>query len=120
MPSSTIHNPAAVFLLSEAEGTLSRDAGMLDAGTLESGTVLGQITATGHYVQLDPAATDGSETASTILYAHADASAAAVPVAVVSRLAEVRGEALIWPAGIDTTHHAAAVAQLAAHFLIVR
>ena len=62
---------AGDFILSEANGTLSRENGVIALGTLVPGTVLGQITASGKYVELDPDATDGSEDAAGVLYGHA-------------------------------------------------
>lgn len=60
------------------------------AGKLAPGTVLGEITASGHYAAHDPAATDGTETAVAVLWGKADASAGEVPA-----VALVRGPAIV-------------------------
>jgi hypothetical protein len=58
------------YLVSEAEGTLSREeVTVTQSGTaLVSGTVLGKVTATGKYKPYNNTATDGSEVAAAILY----------------------------------------------------
>lgn len=59
------------FLVSEANGTLSRDKATVTVAattTLPAGLVLGRITATGKYVPYDNGAVDGSEVASAVLY----------------------------------------------------
>lgn len=81
-------NPGA-FILSEGSGVISRDTVTLASGqNLESGTVLGKVTATGKYKAYASGNTDGSETAAAILYQTTDATAD-TPVVVVSRMAEV-------------------------------
>ena len=58
------------YLVSEAEGTLSREEVIVSqtGGALVSGTVLGKVTATGKYKPYSNAATDGREVAAAILY----------------------------------------------------
>ena len=98
------------FLLSEANGTLSRATVTLAAGngTLAAGTVLGKITVGGQYAPyddgVDPA--DGTQTAAAILWAAADTTAA-TPAVVIYQDAEVAQAELV---GIDS----AGVADLAA------
>lgn len=105
----------AEFLLSEANGERSREEITLAATTvkIEAGTVLGKVTATGHYAPYDAEATDGSETAAAILYATKPISTATQAATVIVRDAEVIEELLI---GSD----AAGVADLAALGIIVR
>ena len=58
------------FLVSEAEGTRSRDqlTVTISGGVaLPSGTVLGKITATGKYLKPTTGAADGSQTAAAVL-----------------------------------------------------
>jgi hypothetical protein len=114
---------AAEFILSECPGTISRDTVTLTVGattTLASGTVLGQISATGKYVPYDDAASDGRETAAGILYAEA-ANATGAPVdvdaVIVNFAAEVRGDDLTWGDGVDED---AGTADLAALGIKVR
>jgi hypothetical protein len=105
----------AEFLLSEANGQRSREAGTLaiTAEALPAGQLLGKVTASGEYAPYAPAAADGTEAVAAILYAAAPASAAAQPVAVVVRDAEVSGGKL-------TGNDAAATADLLALGIIVR
>ena len=58
------------YLVSEAEGTLSREEVTVTqtGSALVSGTVLGKVTATGKYKPYNNSATDGTEVAAAILY----------------------------------------------------
>ena len=81
---------AGGFLVWEVLRDYTRETITIVSGTLEPGTVLGKITASGKYAAHDPAAVDGTETAAAILWGRADASD--VEVAAV---ALVRGPALV-------------------------
>lgn len=101
---------AGAFLLSELPGSLSRDAVTVDvpAGdTYEAGTVLGQLSGTGHYVPYDDAASDGSETAVGILHGNLDNADGLTTLeadgVVIDFGAEVRADDLIWGNGVDET-----------------
>ena len=59
------------FLVWEAFRDYTRETITVAAGTLEPGTVLGQITASGNYAAHDPAAVDGTETAVAVLWGKA-------------------------------------------------
>ncbi|MFP1646820.1 head decoration protein, partial [Pontitalea aquivivens] len=59
---------AGGFLVWEALRDYTRETVTLAAGTLEPGTVLGRITASGKYAAHDTAAVDGTETAAAILW----------------------------------------------------
>lgn len=114
-------NPrAGAAILSLATGTRSLENAVLSAGDLPAGAVLGQLTAGGAYVALAPAATNGSEKAAGILHTGADATGASVAIVVIARDAEVKVDALVWPAGITTPQRAAAVAELIARGIILR
>ncbi len=69
---------AGEFLLSEANGTRSREEITLAATAVDlpAGQLLGKLTASGLYAAYDPEAdpADGSETATAILWAPAGAS----------------------------------------------
>lgn len=110
------------FLLSEANGTQSRENIVLALGTHLPGTVLGKITAAGadqgKYVALNPAASDGSEDAAAILYGHADGTD--IPGVGFVRLCEVRADMLVWPAGISDANKTAALSALAGSFIVAR
>lgn len=106
-------------ILSEANGSRSREQAVLAAGNLAAGTVLAR-NATGEYVELAPAATDTTKTAVAVLYAATDASAAPAPCVVNVRDCEVIDSALGWPEGIDAPKTATAIGELAAVGIIVR
>ncbi|MCA0872215.1 head decoration protein [Seohaeicola saemankumensis] len=78
------------FLVWEAFRDYTRETITIAAGTLEPGTVLGKITASGKYAAHDPAAVDGTETAVAVLWGKADASGGDVPA-----VALVRGPAIV-------------------------
>ena len=91
------------------------------AGKLEPGTVLGKITTGGKYTGLAPAATNGSQNASAILWAGVDASAADAPCVVVLRgPAIVNSHELVWPDGATEAQITAATTALAALGIILR
>lgn len=87
--------------------------GTLAAGDLDRGTVLGKVTATGAWVQLDPNAADGSQNAAGILVDDTDASAAEEKCMVYVH-GEFFDDGLTWPDGISDADKATAVAALAA------
>jgi len=101
----------------------SRDAVTVDhsAGTtdLQSGAVLGKITATGVFKVLAPAATDGTQLAAGVLFEGIEAGATETRVAHV-RETEVMASALIFPAGATTLQIATAKAGLTASGVVVR
>ena len=120
MTAKTENPRAGDFLLSEAAGTYSRENRILGAGTLKAGTVLGQITASGKFVQLAPKADDGSEDVAGVLWAGADASAGDVAVVTIERAAEVKADALIWPDTIEVGEKTTALGQLEAAGIVLR
>lgn len=103
------------FLLSEGEGTYSRDVAVLvpQAAALPSGQLLGKLTTGGKYTVYDNTKSDGSETCVAVLYTQTGVTAADKKVVVISRLAEVTGARLT---GLD----APAKADLQALGIIVR
>lgn len=108
-------------IISEANGTRSRDVVTLIAGqNLQPGTVLGKITTGGKYTLLAPTATDGSQVAAAVLFAAVDATAADKPAVVNSRDTEVVGAALTWSAGISAGQKTAATADLKALGIVIR
>jgi hypothetical protein len=109
------------FLVWEAFRDYCRETVTIAAGTLEPGSVLGKITATGHYAAHDPAATDGTETAVALLWGKADASAGAIAaVALVRGPALVNRHDLIFAGSPSEIEIAAAHAALKAAGIIVR
>lgn len=112
---------AGGFIMSEANGHRSREEVTIDNGAdLLAGAVLGKITASGKYVEFNPAASDGSQTAAAVLIADAKAASAEVQAAVMARDCEVNGNELVWDAGVDANEKAAAIASLASVGIIVR
>jgi Bacteriophage lambda head decoration protein D len=120
MPSTTMKPRAGDFILSEANGTRSRENGILDTGDLQAGTVLGRITASGKYVQFAPAATNGSENAAGLLYDNSNATAADQAIVVIARDAEIKADYIVWPAGISTEDKTAAIVELNALGVFIR
>lgn len=102
------------YIVSEANGTRSRDAITLDASVtaLVAGTLLGRL-ASGKCVAYDPAGNDGRETAIGILYESTLETGADQPAVAVTCDAEVAAGRLT---GLDT----AARADLAALGIKVR
>jgi hypothetical protein len=107
MEAKTEGQYASEFLLSEANGRLSRDNVTVTVPantTLKAGAVLGKLSSSGKYVAFDDAATDGSEDVAGILYdnqvndTNADVD---VTAAVVNKDAEVRAADLQWENGVD-------------------
>lgn len=106
----------AEFLLSEGNGSISREQGVLrsESGALASGTLLGKVTATDElsaYDNLDSPAGVGAVVG--VLYANATDSTADQKVTYIARDAEVLGSELT---GLDTTGRA----DLAALGIVIR
>lgn len=108
------------FILSEANGSLSREEVTITGGSFVAGQVLGKVTASGKYTDHDPAAVDGSENAVAILYDAVDASSADQDGVVIIRNAEVNNLLLTWKTGIAANDKAAGVTNLALTNVIVR
>ena len=88
---------------------------------LLSGMVLGKITASGKWVQLAPAAADGSEAAAGILFLDATAPVGTDKRAVaIARFALVSDNGLKWPVGITQPQIATATSQLKALGIVTR
>jgi hypothetical protein len=112
MKTESMH--AGEFLLSEGNGTISREAINVAAGpALEPGQILGLVTATGEFAPYRPTAEDGSENAIAILYGPLGQSDVVRRGRAVVRQAEVSEAHLT---GLDP----AAEKALATHFVIVR
>lgn len=105
----------AEFLLSEGNGTISRETVTIAAaaGAMVPGTVVGKITASGKYAEYNNGHSDGTEVAAGIVYASVADSAADQKAVIIARSAEVNKNLLT---GIDT----AGVADLLALGIICR
>ena len=109
------------YIVSEANGTLSRDVVTLITGqNLQPGAVLGKITASGKYTLLAPAAGDGSQAAAAVLFAEVNATAADKAAVVTARDTEVAVAGLAWPAGITGGQKITATAELKALGIVIR
>jgi hypothetical protein len=112
---------ASEFIVSEGNGRISRETiTILFGQNLTAAAVLGKVTASGKYKALDPAASDGSQTAAGVLYDAVDASAADAEGVGIVRLAEVNAAELLWPAGITAPQKTTALGQLASQNIIAR
>ena len=106
----------------EAPNLYSRDRVTVAAGqNLPLGTVLGTITASGKYKQIDPSSEDGSQVAAGVLLQACDATLIDRDDGlVVARHAVVAHHALAWPDAITTAEQLTAIAQLKALGVLVR
>ncbi|MEE3913522.1 head decoration protein [Pseudomonas viridiflava] len=105
---------AGEFLLSEGAENISRESINVAASeALNAGQLLGLVTASGEFAPYDPAAEDGSEIASAILFAPLPESDIVRRGRAVVRLAEV-AETLL--TGLDLDAEKA----LAKQFIIIR
>ena len=122
MPAITESMNLGDLLKYEAPNLYSRDAITLAAGqNLKLGSVLGQASADGKFHALNPAASDGTETAIGVLANDSDATLIDRDDAIlIARHAILARHALIWPEGITPTQKTAATAQLRGLGLIVR
>ncbi|MGR0183208.1 head decoration protein [Azospirillum aestuarii] len=114
---------AAEFILSEGNGSVSRDAITIvsGAGKLAAGTVLGKITASGKYTASPATGSDGSQTAAAILLSPVDATSADAAGVAVTRFSEVNGNTLTYDTSVDdATKRGAKATQLATVGIIVR
>ena len=123
MPSiSEKYTPTDVFKFeSGAEALFSRSNIVLLAGqAFIVGTVLGQIAVSGKYVQLAPAAADGSQIAAGILFSSVDSTAGDARAVLVVRDAIAADSRVIWPAGITVNQKGLAISQLGSNGVILR
>lgn len=108
------------FILSEANGQLSREEVTIESGQdLSAGHVLGEASS-GEYKEYDPNNADGSQTAVAVLYDNVDATGGAQPAAVVRRNAEVDSNRLVWFTGASQSQKDTGAADLASNDIIVR
>ena len=106
----------------EAPNLYSRYRVTVAAGqNLPLGTVLGIVTASGKYKQIDPSAEDGTQVAAGVLLQGCDATLADRDNGlVVARHTIVSDHALQWPEAITAAEKASAIAQLKALGVLVR
>jgi len=118
----------AEYIVSEANGTRSRDVVTLVAGNnLPAGAVLAKITTgagAGKYTALDPASVadpaDGTKVAVAVLFDAVDATSGDRAAVITARDTEVQAAALGWPSGATTNQKNTALAELAALGIVAR
>ena len=111
------------FVLSmDDDGNLSVDNITVasSAAVLQPGTVLGKVTASGKFLPIAFAASDGTQNFAGVLMGRADPTAGDVGAVSLARHAEVYASGLIWPTGATAPQIAAALAQAAAALIVAR
>ena len=106
----------------EAPNLYSRDRVTVASGqNLPLGTVVGIVTATAKFKQLDPSAEDGTQVAAGVLLQACDATLIDRDDGlVVARHAIVAHHALAWPDAITNAEKLTAISQLKALGVLVR
>ena len=122
MPAIIEPNNLGDLLKYEAPNRYSREVATIAAGqNLPLGTVLGSNTSDGKHYVIDPAATDGTETAVGVLAHAIDASNADREDAIVIvRHAIVAKTALVWPIELTAVQRTVYEQQLADRGVLVR
>lgn len=107
MPTTFTETPRDLaFILSEANGLLSREVLTIKSGSgkLKAGSVLGMVTADSKYVLSPHASTagkEGAETAKAILAYEVDATSADVQAVCITNDAEVKNLMLVYDATVN-------------------
>lgn len=122
MAATTLNPPLGWHLVSEGNGTYSRETVTIASGegVLKAGAVLGKITASGKYAWYDNAASDGTQAAAAVLFGEVDATSADVKAVVHVRHAEVFADRLVYITGADSTAVTAGKADLLAIGIVAR
>ncbi|HEV7293091.1 MAG TPA: head decoration protein [Devosia sp.] len=102
---------ASDWLKREADSHFSREEVIIASGigVVQSGTVVGKITASGKYAPVTAAATDGSEDAAGVVLFGVDATSADKSAVIIARDALVVHQGLLYGADINTSAERAAV-----------
>lgn len=102
---------ASDWLKREADSHFSREGIVVvsGAGVVDSGTVLGKITASGKYKPVTVAAVDGSQNAAAILLDAVDATSADAKGVAIVRDAVVNAQMLKYGTDVDTAPERLAV-----------
>ncbi len=122
MSTITEANNLGDLLKYEAPNRYSRDVATIAAGqNLPLGTVLGRKTDDGKHYPIDPAATDGTETAIGVLANDIDATNADRSDAIlIARHAIVAKTALVWPIALTGAQRTGYEQQLIERGVLVR
>lgn len=102
---------ASDWLKREADSHFSREEVLIASGSgvVQTGTVVGKITASGKYAPVTVAATDGSEDAAGIVLETVDATSADAAAVIIARDAIVVHQGLKYGADVDTSGERAAI-----------
>jgi len=121
MPVQNEANYLGDWLKWEEDNLYSREKVTVASGqNLDTGTVVGVITASGKVTQLAPTAEDGSQNAAGVLLNAVDASSGDKPGVIIARHAVCSDKGLVWPASITGPQKATAISQLKALGILVR
>ena len=113
-------NLADLVKFEEESLRYSRTSETIASGqNLGLGAVVGRKTADGEIYALNPAATDGTQTAVGVLIEPIDATLADKTGLILARHAIVADKAILWPAGITNLQKAAAITQLDARGILI-
>lgn len=113
-------NHAGEFIVSEVNPMFREAITVLSGEVLKAGAVLGKITASGKYVEVDPAASDGSQAAAGVLFDNVDATGADKRAVALVRLSVLNAQEIVWPDAISSPNKATAIGQLAALNIVLR
>lgn len=110
------------FLLSEANGTRSREVVTVASGqNLKAGHIVGKVTTGGKYKECNQDANTGEEVAAGVLcYDTGGALAADTKMVIIARDAEVKGDYLTYKSDADAGEKATMRAELAALGILTR
>lgn len=102
---------ASDWLKREADSHFSREEVIIASGSgiVQTGTVVGKITASGKYAPVTVAATDGSEDAAGIVLETVNATSADAAAVIIARDAIVVHQGLKYGADVDTSGERAAI-----------
>lgn len=95
------------------------NGGTMTIGDYFNIIVANQANVTGRYYAFDPTATDGTQEPVAVLVQPAAAASAAVSATALTRLGEVKADALTWKTGITNAQKIAAVKRLIANSTIL-
>ncbi len=109
-------------VVSEGNYAISREQITLAATAvaLPSGTALGQVTATGHYVPLNPAGADGSQNLKGFLWERREISAGTQRAVAHVRNCEINGREVTYINALNAGQLTAAEAAAATQQMLVR
>lgn len=106
---------AGNHIVREIDG-FSRDTKILSGGIYAAGTVVGEITDSGEFTQLNVEATDGSQIARAVLFRATNASQP-VHALVNTGFTIVDPKQLTWPEGITEAQIIMALTELRQHHI---